>query len=181
MSKTKVTTVVEPCESREEFENTIDQIAKHDTEARRLAAALEKRHQDLDDKYGTEIKELRDEIERLQNNALPYFLKHQEELCKKGQREGETTLAVFGIRVGMPKFVKKIRTAFAALADEWFENTALRPYVKVVRDIDRAAVVDLWKRDRERYDLIIPKKEVSVTQEENFWVEAKSKDQVPET
>ena len=179
MSTTKVTPIVEPCESREEFENTIDQIARHEIQAQKLEASLKQRHQLLDDKYGAEVNDLRTEIERLQNNALPYFLKHQEELCKKGQREGETKLAKFGIRTGMPRFVKRVKTALAALADEWAEIAALRPFVKVARSIDQKSVIDLWSKDREAYDQVFAgNKQIKVTQEDNFWVEPKADDQV---
>ena len=179
MSKTKVTTIVEPCESREEFDSTVDQIARLDVQAQKLEASLKQRHQDLDDKYGAELEELKTEIERLQNNALPYFLKHQTEVCKKGQREGETKLAKFGIRTGMPKFVKRVKTALAALADEWFEVPSLRRFLKTARTIDQKAVIDLWTKDRDAYDAAFSgRKDVRVTQEDNFWVEPKADEQV---
>ena len=76
-SKTKVTAIAEPCESREEFENAIDQIARLDIQAQKLEVAIKAKHQEIDDKFGKEVEDIRTEIERLQNNALPYFLKHQ--------------------------------------------------------------------------------------------------------
>lgn len=179
MSKTKVTAIVEPCESREEFESTIDQIARLDVQAQKLSAALKQKHQDIDDKYGAEAEDIRTEIERLQNNALPYFLKHQAEVCKKGQKEGETKLAKFGVRTGMPKFVKRVKTALAALADEWFADAKVKEFVKTARSINQKAVIDLWTKDREKYDAIFAgRRDVKVTQEDNFWVEPKADDQV---
>ena len=179
MGKTKITTVVEPCESREEFEGAIDQIARLDVQAQELEVALKARHQEIDDKFGKEIDDLRAEIERLQNNALPYFLKHQDELCKKGRKEGETKLAKFGIRTGMPKFVKRVKTALAALADEWFGDKEVKEFVKTTRTIDQKAVIDLWAKDRDAYDAIFGgRRDVKVTQEDNFWVEPKADDQV---
>jgi len=179
MSKTKVTAVVEACESRAEFEETIDEIARLDVLAQNLEAELKLKHQEIDDKYGKPLEDYRNEIERLQNNALPFFLKHQEEVCKKGQKEGETKLAKFGIRTGMPKFVKRVKTALAALADDWFGEKALQPYVKTARSIDQKAVIDLWTKDREAYDAIFAgRRDVKVTQEDNFWVEPKADDQV---
>lgn len=178
-SKTKVTAIVEPCESREEFENAIDQIARLDIQAQKLAVAIKQKHQEIDDKFGKEVEDIRTEIERLQNNALPYFLKHQEEVCKKGQKEGETKLAKFGIRTGMPKFVKRVKTALAALADEWFGDASVKDFVKTARSIDQKAVIELWSTDREKYDAIFGgRRDVKVTQEDNFWVEPKADDQV---
>ena len=178
-SKTKVTVIVEPCESREEFDAAIDQIARLDIQAQKLEASLKQKHQDIDDKYGKEVDDIRNEIERLQNNALPYFLKHQAEVCKKGQKEGETKLAKFGIRTGMPKFVKRVKTALAALADEWFADAKVKEFVKTARSIDQKAVIDLWTKDREKYDAIFAgRRDVKVTQEDNFWVEPKADEQV---
>lgn len=178
-SKTKVTAIVEPCESREEFESAIDQIARLDIQAQKLEVALKKRHQEIDDKFGKEVEDIRTEIERLQNNALPYFLKHQPDVCKKGQKEGETKLAKFGIRTGMPKFVKRVKTALAALADEWFKDAKVKEFVKTTRAIDQKSVIDLWSSNREKYDEIFSgRRDVKVTQEDNFWVEPKADDQV---
>ena len=177
--KTKITKNPAPCESREEFVATIDRIAKLDVQAQLLDVKLKKAHQDLDDKFKGDIHILMCEIEELQTGALPYFLKHQEELCKKGQKEGETNLARFGIRTGMPKFVKRVKTALSALADLWFEVPSLKGFVKVARTIDQQAVINLWTKDREAYDKIFAdRRDAKVTQEDNFWVEPKADEQV---
>ena len=47
----------EPFKTREEFERGIDQIARWDIDIKRLEAELKKRHQELDDEFGPEIRE----------------------------------------------------------------------------------------------------------------------------
>jgi len=79
----------------------------------------------------------------------------------------------------MPKFVKRVKTALAALADEWFGDATVKAFVKTARSIDQKAVIDLWTKDREAYDEIFgSRRDVKVTQEDNFWVEPKADDQV---
>ena len=46
------------CASRAEFEEAVDAAAKCCVQREKLVAALKARHQQLDDKYGAEIKAL---------------------------------------------------------------------------------------------------------------------------
>ena len=39
-------------------------------------------------------------------------------------------------------------------------------------------MIALWKEDREKFNAVIPKSQVTVTQEDTFWVEPKADDQV---
>ena len=177
MKTSKIEKKVVPAASREEFMETVDEIARLDVERQKLEAELASRHQEIDDKYGTQLDDVKKRIDALMEKAKPYFVDHQEELCAKGQKQGETKLALFGIRTGMPKLVKKVKTALKALAGDWFLTDALTPFVSVAYDINKERVIQLWKDDREKFNATIPKS-ITVTQEDSFWVEPKADEQV---
>ena len=177
MSSTKIKITIRPVDTKEEFFETVDTIAKLDITAQILESKLKRLHQEVDDRFGIKLDETKKEIARLMEAVQPYFVAHQEELCAKGQKQGETKLAVFGIRTGMPKFVKKVKTALKALAGDWFLTEALKPFVRTEFDINKDAIIELWKNDREKFAAVIPKS-VTVTQEDAFWVEPKADDQV---
>ena len=178
MSRIKIEEEIKPVATKEEYFEVVDEIAKLDIKRQKLDVELKARHQEIDNQYGVELDGLKKAIQEFMRRAQPYFIDHQAELCAKGQKQGETKLAVFGIRTGMPKFVKKVRTALKALAEEWFECKELKPFIRTARDIDQAAVIALWKEDREKFNSVIPKSQVTVTQEDTFWVEPKADEQV---
>ena len=178
MSRIKIEDEVKPVTTKEEYFEVVDEIAKLDIKRQKLEVELKARHQEIDNMYGVELDDLKKAIQEFMRRAQPYFIDHQAELCAKGQKQGETKLAVFGIRTGMPKFVKKVRTALKALAEEWFDNDYLKPFVRTAHDIDQAAVIALWKDDREKFNELIPRSQVTVTQEDTFWVEPKADEQV---
>lgn len=178
MSRIKIEENVRKIETKEEYFEVVDDIATLDVERQKLEVELKARHQEIDNQFGEKLDALKKDIQCKMRRAQPYFIDHQAELCAKGQKQGETKLAVFGVRTGMPKFVKKIRTALKALAEEWFDNDYLRPFVRTAHDIDQAAVIALWKDDREKFNELIPRSQVTVTQEDTFWVEPKADEQV---
>ena len=178
MSRIKIEDEIKPVATKEEYFEVVDDIATLDVERQKLEVELKARHQEIDNLFGEKLDALKKEIQCKMRRAQPYFIDHKDELCAKGQKQGETKLAIFGIRTGMPKFVKKVRTALKALAEEWFERKELKPFIRTARDIDQAAVIALWKEDREKFNAVIPKSQVTVTQEDTFWVEPKADDQV---
>ena len=178
MSKSKtVKPAVRPCVSKTEFEATVDEIARLDVKLQELVAVLKEKHQAIDDTFGREAGELEAKIGELMDRAEPFFTEHQIELCKKGQKEGETELARFGVRTGMLKVVKKIKTSFDKLADEWSLSEKLRTFTRLVPEINKEKIIALWKNDREGFRATIPAG-IAVAQDDSFWVEPKADDQV---
>lgn len=177
MSK-KVIKTPAPCAgSREEFESCCDEIAKLEIERQEYEVLMKEKLQEIEANLGARIKGLKEQIEGLMERCEPYFTEHQEELCKKGQKEGETLHARFGIRTGMPKLVKKVKTAFDKLAAMWFADDKLKAYVRLSPEINKEAVINLWKDDKTVFRTIIPAS-VDVTKEDAFWVEPKVDEQV---
>ena len=111
-----------PFQTREEFEKAVDEIARLDIEVKKQEADLKKRHQELDDKFAPAIQEMSKSIQELMARAEPYFAANATKLCKPGQREGETPLARFGVRLGMPTVVKTISAAWKKLGELFFEK-----------------------------------------------------------
>ena len=67
MARIKAAKIV-PCASRAEFEEAVNAAAKCCVQREKLVAALKARHQQLDDKYGAEIKALDAELRRCRDN-----------------------------------------------------------------------------------------------------------------
>lgn len=182
---------VESCRTREEFEESVNLVAKFSVEIEKLSAALKQRHQALDDKYGEEIKRLEADRAEQMTRAEPYFADHAEELCFKGRREGATKLAKFGVRLGTPKVVKfgKFKkVAWKALGAVFAASDALRKFVRATPEVDKDAILAVW-RNAESGDEAVsgPAREAQkvldaegfgVEQTDQFWVEALADDQV---
>lgn len=79
MARIKAAKIV-ACQTREEFEDTVDAVAKMAVEKEKLVAALKKRHQDIDDKYGSAIKTLERDIQDAYDRAAPFFEEHAGDL-----------------------------------------------------------------------------------------------------
>lgn len=177
-----------PFATRAEFEAGVDEIARLDIQVKVKEAELKKAHQQLDDRYAPEIKELAKRVQELMARAEPYFEEHATELCKPGQREGETPLARFGVRRGLPTVVKLVATAWKKLGELFFGDDHLKAYTRVAPEVDKEKVLAVW-RDAESGEPSIAEpaaKEkkrlqaasLDVTQDDQFWVEAKAENQV---
>lgn len=170
---------INPVSSREEFCQTVDQIARLDIDAQKAAVALKKRHQELDDKYGPAIEAARAQIYDLYDRARPYFLDHAAELCNPGLKEGETKLARFGIRMGMPTVVKKVRTALKTLAAAFAEDNMLRRFIRAVPEMDKDAILAAFRDPaRSGEQAALTSHGITVEQTEDFWCKSKAEEQV---
>lgn len=178
----------EPFKTREEFAAAVDEIARLDIDIKKLEANLKKLHQNLDEKHSPEIKEKEKALQDLMARAEPYFAANATSLCKPGQREGETSLARFGVRKGLPTVVKTVSAAWKKLAELFSESDTLKRFTRATPEVDKERILAAW-RDAESGDnavaapAILARDElrsrgVDVTQDDTFWVAAKAEDQV---
>lgn len=174
--------------TREEFAAIVDEIARLDIDIKKSEANLKKLHQNLDEKHAPAIKEKEKTIQELIARAEPYFVANATQLCKPGQREGETSLARFGVRKGLPTVVKTVSAAWKKLAELFFESDALKRFTRATPEVDKEKILAVW-RDAESGDDAVSapalraKDElrahgVDVSQDDTFWVEAKAEEQV---
>lgn len=190
MARIKAAKIV-PCQTREEFEETVDSVARMAVEKEKLVAALKKRHQDLDDKYGAGIKEIERDIQASYDRAAPYFEEHAGELCDKDRRSGSTKLARFGVRLGQPtvtKIGKFRKVAWKALGLIFDGIEELRQFVRNQPEVDKEKILkvfsDLKSKDQNVVSEARAKKAVldqhgiSMEQTDEFWVEPIADEQV---
>ncbi len=182
---------VGPVASRAEFEQVVDEVAKMAVNRQKLAVALKARHQQLDDKYGAEIKALDREIEEKRTRAEGYFEDHAGELCLPGRRSGMTKLANFGVRLGNPTVVKSGRfkkVAWKALGLVFDGIDALKQFVRNQPEVDKDAILDVF-RDLKSTDqdtvaralekkIVLDEYGISMEQNDEFWIEPIADDQV---
>ena len=190
MARIKAAKIV-PCQTRAEFEETVDAIAKMAIQKEKLEVALKQRHQQLDDKYGAEIKTVERDIQEAYGRAAPYFEDHAGELCDPGKRSGSTKLANFGVRLGLPT-VKKIgkfkKVAWKALGIIFDGIDELRQFVRNQPEVNKDAILevfrDLKSEDQDKVSVALEKKAIldeygiSMEQNDEFWIEPKADDQV---
>ena len=178
----------EPFKTREEFERGIDQIARWDIDIKRLEAELKKRHQELDDEFGPEIREKAKALQSLMARAEPYFEQNAMSLCKPGQREGETALARYGVRKGLPTVIKTVTAAWKKLAEMFSDSDKLRRFTRATPEVDKEKILAAWRDAESGDDAIsapaaqakaeLKARGIDVAQDDAFWVEAKAEAQV---
>lgn len=182
---------VQACSSRAEFEEAVNAAAKCCVQREKKVAALKARHQELDDKYGAEIKALDADIKTAHERAAPYFEAHAGELCLPGRRSGSTKLANFGVRLGMPTVTKAgkfKKVAWKALGLIFDGVDKLKQFVRNQPEVDKDAILavfrDLKSEDPDVVAAAIAKKkvldeyEISMEQNDEFWIEPIADDQV---
>lgn len=190
MARIKAAKIV-ACQTREEFEDTVDAVAKMAVEKEKLVAALKKRHQDIDDKYGSAIKTLERDIQDAYDRAAPFFEEHAGDLCEPGKRSGSTKLANFGVRLGQPtvtKIGKFKKVAWKALGLIFDGIDELRQFVRNQPEVDKEKILkvfsDLKSKDQDVVAVALEKKKIldehgiSMEQTDDFWVEPIADEQV---
>jgi len=182
---------VQACASRAEFEEAVDAAAKCCVQREKLVAALKARHQQLDDKYGAEIKALDADIKTAHERAAPYFEAHAGELCAPGRRSGSTKLANFGVRLGMPTVTKAgkfKKVAWKALGLIFDGVDKLKQFVRNQPEVDKDAILAVF-RDLKSEDpavvasakerkAVLDEYEISMEQNDEFWIEPIADEQV---
>lgn len=182
---------IESCASRAEFEEAVDRAARLCVRREKLVAALKERHQQLDDKYGAEIKALDADIKTAHEQAAPYFEAHAGELCAPGRRSGATKLANFGVRLGQPTVTKAgkfKKVAWKALGLIFDGIDALKQFVRNQPEVDKEAILavfrDLKSEDPEvvvkaqAKKAVLDEYDISMEQRDEFWIEPVADEQV---
>ena len=190
MARIKAAKVV-PVTSRAEFEAVVDEVAKMAVLREKKVAALKARHQEVDDKYGAEIKALEADIKSAHERAAPYFEAHAGELCAAGRRSGSTKLANYGVRLGMPTVTKEgkfKKVAWKALGLIFDGIDALKQFVRNQPEVDKDKILevfrDLKSNDQDKVAKALEKKaildeyNISMEQNDEFWIEPIADDQV---
>lgn len=182
---------VQACATRAEFEEAVDAAAKCCVLREKKVAALKARHQELDDKYGAEIKALDADIKTAHERAAPYFEAHAGELCAPGRRSGSTKLANFGVRLGMPTVTKAgkfKKVAWKALGLIFDGVDKLKQFVRNQPEVDKDAILAVF-RDLKSEDpavvaaakerkAVLDEYEISMEQNDEFWIEPIADEQV---
>lgn len=178
----------EPFKTREEFAAAVDEIARLDIDIKKLEANLKKLHQNLDEKHSPEIKAKEKQLQNLMARAEPYFAANATALCKPGQREGETALARYGVRKGLPTVIKTVTAAWKKLAEMFSECDTLRRFTRATPEVDKEKILAAWRDAESGDDAIsapaaqakaeLKARGIDVAQDDAFWVEAKAEAQV---
>jgi len=181
----------QPAANRAEFEDFVNKVAKMDIEIEKQTATLKARHQQLDDKYGEEIKRLEKDRDELMTRCEPYFFENQAALCEEGRREGSTKLARFGVRLGNPTVTKAgafKKIAWKALGVVFHASEALRKFTRETYEVDKDKILAAFRDVRSEDAAIktaaladvavLEKNAIGTEQTDQFWVEPIADEQV---
>ena len=167
-----------PVAGRTECEQLIDELARLEVERQAKEVALKEAHQRLDDELGPEIEELENRISGLMARVEPYIVEHQAEMFKPGQREGETVLSRYGIRLGNPTVGKDRKYTWDDLCETFDLDPKTRKFVRTKSSVDKEALLKGCRENDPAFQSLADRGLVKVTQGETVWVEAKADTQV---
>ena len=182
---------VQACETREDFESCVDAAARAAVELEKLKAMLKQKHQEIDDKYGAQIKAIEADMYEARDRAEPFFQRHAGELVTPGLRSGTTKLARFGVRLGMPTVTKGgkfKKVAWKALGIIFDGVDKLRQFVRNQPEVNKDAILDVF-RDLKSTDpavvaaaqeklAVLDEYSISMEQTDEFWIEPLADEQV---
>lgn len=89
-------------ESRSEFEAALDDVASMSVELRKLEAERDQKIQEIQESFNDDILDVKKKIKGIVAQAEKFALSHRAELFIDGKKSGETSLSIFGFRVGNP-------------------------------------------------------------------------------
>ena len=167
-----------PVSGRAECEQLIDELARLEVERQVKVAALKEAHQLLDDESGPEIEDIEERITGLMARVEPYIVAHQGEMFKPGQREGETALSRYGMRLGNPTVGKDRKYTWDLLCETLDLDPKTRKFVRTKSAVDKDALLKAWREKDATFQSLVDRGLVTVTQSETVWVEAKADAQV---
>ena len=167
-----------PVTGRAECEQLIDELARLEVERQAKEVSLKEAHQRLDDELGPEIEELENRISGLMARVEPYIVEHQAEMFKPGQREGETVLSRYGIRLGNPTVGKDRKYTWDDLCETFDLDPNTRKFVRTKSSVDKEALLKGWRENDTAFQSLAGRGLVKITQAETVWVEAKADKQV---
>lgn len=165
----------QPVNTKDEALRIIDDIARAQIALRAKSADYAERMLELQETIGKECDLMKDAIASLIERVAPYIERYGEaELFKAGQREGETALARFGVRLGNPTVVKDRRWTWDSLAEELLREHAKYTTTKVA--VDKLAILKAWRERQVEFDIVRQDYGIDVRQTDCAWVEAKGED-----
>lgn len=165
----------QPVRTKDEALAIIDDIARAQIALRAKSAVYAAQMLELQEGIGREVEMMKDGIAVLIERVSPYIELHgKEELFRPGQREGETALARFGVRLGNPTVTKDRRWTWDALAEEL--RATLPDFVATKIAPDKAAILAAWRAKTANWQRLHDDYGVTVNQTDSAWVEAKGED-----
>lgn len=165
----------QPVKTKAEALEIIDNIARAQIALRAKSADYAEKMLELQETIGMEVDVMKDAIASLIERVAPYIEKYGEaELFKAGQREGETALARFGVRLGNPTVVKDRKWTWDALAEEL--NRMKPRFASTKVTTNKAEILNAWRAKDEDWNHVHNFYGIDVSQTDSAWVEAKGED-----
>ncbi len=154
-------------ETRGEFDAAMDDVAAMSVELRHMEADRDEEIQATQEAYNGDVMDIKQKIKGLVAQAEKYALSHRGELFMAGLKRGQTSLAFYGFRTGLPTLVALNRKWTWGTIVEALKAQGLERFVATKEAPDK----DGLKAHLNDADLAAVG--CRVRQVESFWVEPK--------
>jgi phage host-nuclease inhibitor protein Gam len=157
-------------ETRAEFYQALDDVAAMSVDLRKMEADRDAELQSIQEAYNDDILDVKKKVKGLIAQAEKYALSHRAELLPPGKKGGETSLALFGFRVGNPMLV--------LLNKKWTWESVINALrsAKLTDYIVTKCAPDKDALKAKLTDSELAAVGCRVDQSESFWVEPKLED-----
>jgi phage host-nuclease inhibitor protein Gam len=166
--KTRVTSRGARCQTRSEFEASIDRIAELTVRLRGLEARRDKKIQAVRDEFAADIDAALKERDALVVTAEAFAFDHRGELFSGSSKTASTAQALYGLRLGQPTLKLLSRKwTWAAVLEALKAVPGIPRFIRVSEEVDKDALkAQLGDKPEE-----LAKLGCRIEQTEGFWVE----------
>lgn len=160
--------------SKAEALKIIDDIARLEIARQAKESEMLEEIQGIQDTLGKDVENIQAQIVLMMDRVDSYIVEHIGELAKPGQREGETALALFGVRLGNPTVTKPRGRTWEELC-EMLRDT-MSEFVREKISVDKEAILKAWREGDPRWEMLHKELSLDITQNECAWVAPKAEE-----
>jgi len=154
-------------ETRSEFEQALNDIASMSVDIRKIEADRDMEVQEVIEGYNDDIQAVQKLVKGQLALAEKYALAHRKELLPEDKKSGETSLARFGFRMGLPTLATLNRKWTWETVINALRSQSLEQFIVTKHTPDKDAMKA--HLDKEKLAAV----GCRIKQAESFWVEAK--------
>jgi phage host-nuclease inhibitor protein Gam len=159
-------------ETRAEFDQALDDVAAMSVEVRKIEAERDVQLQAIQEAYNDDLMAVKEKIKGLLAQAEKYALSHRNDVLPVGKKSGETSLALFGFRTGLPTLTLLNRKW------TWDEVVNALRSAGLERFIVTKSTPDKDAMKAKLNDTELAAVGCRIKQDESFWVEPKLEEPV---
>ena len=168
--KTRTNTTIADFANRDEFECSIDEIARIQLQMRHLESERDVAEQKIKEAYNPQISSFAESIEALQEKVASYALRFRERLFGK-TKSANSPLAEYGFKTGNKSLVNVSGRSDESVAEQLYNDKRF-DCVKVVYKLNSTSIKNALKSPTDPLHEMF-----AIQQSERFFVQAKTEEE----